>query len=318
MQVFTRLTDNGSTSRVLLFGAGLVGQAVTRQLQIAGYTLSMSEPTDWSNPAPRGLQLASLRASLEDEANQTVQPLLHLAWCAGSGSFSARQEDLLDERAAFEDVFSMFHSVSSARPTSFHFVSSAGALFEGQQWVNAASAPRPRHPYGDMKLEQESRLEDLPASTRVRIYRPSTVYGSHAYHRRAGLISHLLWNALHNRPTTLEANVHSMRDYVYVEDVGRDIVHEMEKLQGPTATSAYRTTTRFQVSTKPTSIFEIVQRIERLLGRSLQRCFNRGGGNDADITFRHDIRPDGWHPTPLETGLSAALRLTRASYLQEA
>jgi nucleoside-diphosphate-sugar epimerase len=164
-----------------------------------------------------------------------------------------------------------------------------------------------------MKLEQEKQLEDCAAQTGgiSRIYRPSTVYGAREFGRRAGLVSHLFWNAIHNRATTLETHVDALRDYVWADDVGAYISRQLLDCQERTSR------TDFLVTAKPSSIHEIASRIRRMLGRTLLLQYSDRSRNDANITFRSDVMPKDWHPTGLEQGLRAVRRETANIYLHD-
>jgi len=165
-----------------------------------------------------------------------------------------------------------------------------------------------------MKLQQELELLDLPAGLHAQacIYRPSTVFGVHRFKDRAGLVSHLLWNALRNYPTTLETNVHALRDYVYVNDVARYLAGALDRVPGGEPLVEHL------VSGRPSSIREIVAHVQRMLGRSLLLQYSDNMNNNADITFRSDLMPPGWNPRALEQGLRDAYRTTRSRYLEDA
>ncbi|MBT8062350.1 MAG: NAD-dependent epimerase/dehydratase family protein, partial [Gammaproteobacteria bacterium] len=173
--------------------------------------------------------------------------------------------------------------------------------------------PRPLRPYGVMKLNQENALVQLAgeAGFKVRIYRPSTVYGTREFGFRTGLVSHLFWNALRNTPTTLEANFHALRDYVHAGDVAAYIANRVAPFE------ADDQEVHFLVSGKPSSIFEIAGLVERMLGRTLVLRYSDRTQNDRDITFRSEVMPPSWRPHDLETGLRAVYRNTSFLYLRD-
>lgn len=311
MLLLTRATGQGEgVAPCLLFGEGLIGSAVARRLAELGYRAIRRREPHWQDTKRRGAQLAQLARDLDRVMADDAAPL-QLIWCAGSGSFSADREQLLPERRAFDTTLAWTSEQTRHRPVRFHFVSSAGALFEGQVRVDERSTPAPRSAYGAMKFEQEAALAARSDGLDAVIYRPSTVYGSHEFHRRAGLVSHLMWNALRQEPTVLEANVHALRDFVHHEDVGRYLAEEVVAGAGGAAS------TRHLVAAKPSSIREVFHHVERLFGRALPYRLAARGGNDADITFSERLMPPNWSPRPLAVGLSSVWRETRRSYLSE-
>jgi len=119
-----------------------------------------------------------------------------------------------------------------------------------------------------------------------------------------------MWNVLRNVPTTLESNVHALRDYVFVGDIAAFIVRQLQA--GP----AEQLNLHYLVSGKPSSIFEIVNRVKRLVGRSLLMQFSDQTRNDADITFSSTLLPAGWFPQSLDQGLREVLRINTNEYRQ--
>lgn len=305
----------------LVIGAGLIGMTVIRALRRHGWVDAKHIPTDWNQTELRREAFQEARVALAtNPATRTIQ----LIWCAGSGSLSATEEHLVVEREAFEEFLAVARSLEGQFHLELHFISSAGALFEGQRRVDRDTRPAPGTPYGHMKLEQEQALDIMSKhDVVVNIYRPSSVYGSHEFHRRSGLVSHVLWNALRSRPTTLEANIHALRDYVHHADIGSYIAGMISGYipddydNGPLNRGHHAPRIRFLVSAKPTSIHEMMLRIERLIGRSLVYRLNPEGKNDSDITFSERALRPGWRPVPLEVGLSAVWRETRQTFLTE-
>jgi UDP-glucose 4-epimerase len=304
----------GQASRiVLVFGGGLIGSAIERHLAFNGFQTVGRFDSSWSHPARLSQQLATL-VSLVEGHSKDVGTEIHGVWSAGRGGFASSETDLEHEVESFERVAAFFDQLLPKRLAVFHFLSSAGGLFEGQTLVDSRSLPMPRRVYGQMKASQELRVRKLAVDPfrQVRIYRPSTVYGAREFSYRSGLVSHLVWNALRNYPTTLEANLHALRDFVFVDDVGRFIVQKIQQgLEDPQDIFHL-------VSGKPSSIFEVVQRIQRLLGKSLlYQCSDRNR-NDADLTFSPCIRPSGWLPSDLDYGLHAVLRDSTRAYHERA
>lgn len=314
MHIYHLKTPNRQRhSWVLLFGTGLIGNAIMHSLARQGQKYTIALPSFWNEREARQTQYRHVTEHVAARA-KTVELDFEIIWSAGSGSFASSREALLDEQTAFEDTLQLFESVAGLGRARYHYFSSAGGLYEGQVQVHPGAKPRPLRPYGEMKLEQEKLLKDCAARQGglSRIYRPSTVYGAREFGRRAGLVSHLFWNALHNQATTLESRVDALRDYVWADDVGAYIAHQVLDCQDRTSR------TDFLVTAKPSSIHEVANRIRRMLGKTLLLQYSDRSRNDANITFRSDLMPKDWHPTGLEQGLRAVRRETANIYLQDA
>ena len=54
---------------------------------------------------------------------------------------------------------------------------------------------------------------------------------------------------------------------------------------------------------KPSALFEILNRIEKILNKKLFRHYIKTGGNAEHNTFSMNTRPLGWNPLDLETGI---------------
>ena len=68
-------------------------------------------------------------------------------------------------------------------------------------------------------------------------------------------------------------------------------------------------------SGKPTTIFEMLTRVETIIGRKLFYSFDNVSTNATDISFNPAILPQRWFPTDLDTGLRQTARRLVATYL---
>lgn len=312
MLVF-RKTSAESPKIAIVIGSGLIGNSIKHHLLWNGFRQAGRFNSDWIHPDSQRSLLASAARSVADLTLGSATEF-HFIWSAGKGGFASSEEDLEIENRCFDHMVDFFEQSFPRHSAIFHYLSSAGGLFEGQILVDEHSRPKPIRVYGQMKISQEERLRDAAdtSSKQIRIYRPSTVYGARKFSHRSGLVSHLVWNALRNCPTILEANLHALRDFVYVDDVGRFITHIIQQGHGP-AQEIYHL-----VSGKPSSIFEVVQRVQKLIGKSLIYQFSNNCPNDADITFSPHILPPGWNPSDLSYGLHAVVRESAKSYVKRA
>jgi len=114
-----------------------------------------------------------------------------------------------------------------------------------------------------------------------------------------GLINNLVNNGRNGRVTVLDAHVMSLRDYVYSGDIGNYVSKRIRS--GNTETNG--SPVHFLVSSRCSSIFEVLQKIERTLKLKLQFRYDESFGNNSNITFSDSILPPGWCPSSLEVGI---------------
>lgn len=283
---------------VLLFGVGMIGTAIRDSLHQKEYRVGNEVHMDWKDAEKRSRAVEEIRGICAPLAPAR----LSISWSAGNTNFFSTQQETADEDRAFDAVLGLGTTLVQALHHSkldFHFLSSAGGLFEGQRIVNETSRAAPRRPYGRMKHDQERRILASAASLGTAIYRPSSVYGPMVRPRRHGLVNHLIANASNRRTTVLDANVMALRDYVYSGDVGEYIAREIAfpRRQDQNAP------VHFLVSGRCASIYEVVSRIERVLKTKVRYRFDANFGNSADITFSDSVLPRGWRPSTLDVGI---------------
>ncbi len=291
---------------VLIIGLGLIGNSVFKILNnyvncvIGNYNFS------WLNPLMQDIELKNMAINFnsilgnKSPFNQYSQ--LDILWCAGKCGFNASEQQTHAELETFRKI-SLFTSTLSAnhphKTIRFHLISSAGGLFEGQKEVNFSNPPVPYRPYGILKLCQENIVLSMPNAIQKIIYRPSSVYGPIQKLGRLGLIPALILNGLSKKVTYISGNLTTLRDYIFVSDVGRFIVSKVlfsDKLEN---LSIF-----FIVSGKPTSILEIKKHIEKKLNRKIYLNFNYTATNDRNITFHQNVLPYKGGIVDLATGIN--------------
>lgn len=285
---------------IAIFGVGLIGSSILSALtasagfakEFMGFSFMMDDtgrqPGELCHIAHRISQIADKR------------PMdLCILWSAGTAGFTATECDIQAELAIFRKVLELAQSSVTLYPESnisFHLISSAGGLFEGQKKVTRHSNPTPIRPYGHLKKIQEELL--LSSSDRMvkRIYRPSSVYGYIKRGHRMGLISTLIFNGICQQVSHIHGNRNTLRDYVWCEDLGKYIARVLLDHEGERNCSIDHL-----VSSKPSSIYEIQGIIEGLLGKKIYLTFHDTNTNSSDITFSRTIFPDNWYPIDVET-----------------
>jgi nucleoside-diphosphate-sugar epimerase len=303
---------NSNTRRLVgLFGVGLIGQSIVAAIhRTRPYTVYKFSFT-WNSEQKQLQELEAVQRHILAPRTDDRISQIDMVWAAGIGGFGASEDQITLEVRAFEKVLSfglkLAYGTTDVRH-SFHLLSSAGGLFEGQKHVNHYSRPRPLRPYSHGKIEQERMLLAVSAPMRTMIYRPSSVYGVSSKGSRLGLVNALIQNSVRHRTTNIVGNSQTIRDYVLASDVGQFVA---DKLRDLNAQSKIFTL----ASGKPTSIFEMLYRIEKILGRKLYFAFDKARSNAADTSFSRSVLPEFWCPTDLETGLRQSVRRLAALYL---
>ncbi len=302
MNVLTRRSSAGQLQCVMHFGLGMVGAAIAAALQRRNYQISARLPFDWLNPTARRDCYQKLEALINSGMHGEASALrLSVIWSAGAANFYSSRQEVALERQLFQenlDCFDVCRRSGAISAFDYHLVSSAGGLFEGQQYINDLSKPCPRRPYGDWKLAQETILLDLCPSGESNIYRPSSVYGPSARRKRQGLINMLIHNTLNRQETVLDAHTMALRDYVLAADIGAFVSRRIAR---PNRSRENRT--NFLVTGRSASIFEVVRKIRQVLHIHPRFRLDQDFGNHRHITFSRRILPPGWNPSTLEAGI---------------
>ena len=299
--------ENPGISIAAVFGVGLIGTHLVRNLYQHNYKAVHSLPFSWQDSSHREKEKTDILNYIRHLLKKILGAACHeinshcridFVWSAGKGGFSMEQTETLPEMDSFSEVMGMAIDVLRENPSClvrFHMLSSAGGLFEGQRNVNTATFPAPRRPYGFLKLSQEKILSDCDGPIRF-IYRPTSVYGFAGLNRRLGLIPTLLWNGSKNKVSTIFGAPETLRDYVWADDVGAFIARMI----------ALKTSSPghfILAAGKPSALFEIFNHIEKILNKKLFCHYIKSGSNAEHNTYSIKNRPVGWNPLDLETGI---------------
>ena len=284
---------------VLVFGLGLIGSAIAKALLQLEFQSLADIPFDWQDDS----QMADTRSIIESFCLRiSKRPgRLTFLWSAGTTGFYSSTDEADREYSLFRKMVEFALDLQKIlQPTAFNFhcVSSAGGLFEGQRVIRDTSCPTPVRPYGVLKKQQEDLLMNTFSEAEIAIYRPSSVYGPKEQSRH-GLINNLILNGRAGRMTVLDAHVMSLRDYVFAGDIGNFVARRIrfesdESINKPV---------QFLVSARCSSIFEVFQKIRRILNLHAQFRYDDQFGNHKNITFSDSVLPPGWRPVSLDVGL---------------
>ena len=295
-----------SPCAVLLFGAGMVGSAISTQLQQSGSLDSTFMSLDWQRTDLFADQLLAIEARLTEILSERPQASnrasgLHFIWCAGQAGFYSTEEQVSCELKRYQDVLQTIERIVDQHPdipAKMVLMSSAGGLFEGQRGVRVDSIPAPSRPYSRLKLVQEELLLGSRANLRREIYRLTSVYGYIRAHQRRGLIPTLVANGLCQRPCQITGYSTTIRDYVWIEDVADYVSRRVMS-----GASTDRDCVEILASGKPSSILEIQQIVENTISRPLSLRYSLDTANGDTMSFDAGVLPEGWHSSELSTNI---------------
>ena len=301
MQILTsKSSSKPGKQLILVFGLGMIGCAIRDTLLDFDFGLLQEIEFSWHDSEQRNRAFRLIESACL--ACSPTPDRLSVLWSAGNATFHSNEDDLLEEHQSFTQTLDFVLGLGETLATSeldFHYISSAGGLFEGQRVVSENSVPAPTRPYGRMKLAQEKLLKRTFAAHKVAIYRPSTVYGPKIQKSRQGLINNLVSNGRNGKVTILDSHVMALRDYVFSGDVGNFVAKRI--ISGDSGLNG--NPVHYLVSSRCSSIFEVVQKIERNLHIKLQYRYDESFGNHSNITFNSSVLPRAWSPSTLDVGI---------------
>lgn len=302
------VVPSGSTQLHAVFGVGLVGAAICRQLSAARNLQKKEFVFSWDEPGRQVSELDAIKRYLlkkngerdDSRMGREGDRALNIVWSAGKCGFSSTEIEARLEVEAFSRVLQFVEDLGCQLEKTrvcFFLISSAGALFEGNERDEEELSPHPLRPYGQLKLQQENLATGLPEQVRKRIFRPSSVYGYIAPGSRVGLIQRLLINGVRRRPSAIFGEISTLRDYVFAEDIGR-FVSLLLLSPGEDLLQYY-----LLASGKPSSIGEVQSCVENTIRRKIYVNFIRNRTNDRDICLSWKQCVPGWAPVDLQTGV---------------
>ena len=283
-----------------MFGLGMIGSAIRDALLDFEYDSIAMIDFDWQDAEQRVSAFSLIETSCL--AYSVIPERVSIIWSAGKSAFHSTEDELFQENLPFVETVDFVSNLKKSYDSTrldFHYISSAGGLFEGQRVINDQSVPSPARPYGRLKLAQEQVLRNSFSKSEIAFYRPSSVYGPRTQKSQQGLINNLVSNGRNGRVTVLDAHVMALRDYVFSGDIGSFVAKRV--MSGNTG--ANDSPVHFLVSSRCSSIFEVVQKIERTLKLNLKFRYDESFGNSANITFGDSVLPPGWSPSTLDVGI---------------
>ncbi len=108
----------------------------------------------------------------------------------------------------------------------FILISTAGALFSGEEFISEKSIPNPKNFYGASKLAEENILEKLVSASKAifKVIRMTNVYGRYS-DNKSSAIHAFIRASLNNTKIFVNGDGNQTRDFIFSEDVANGIVN---------------------------------------------------------------------------------------------
>ena len=299
-----------------VFGAnGFIGRHVVRRLAAEGarvIAFGREFPADFHDAVGRGVETRRVDINDELETHVTLQGVTHVVQLINtSNPAMGNRRVVSDLQLNVVPQVSFIESCIMAGVRNFVFVSSGGTVYGiPQQWPIPETHPtEPLNSYGLCKLMVEHYLSMLSRGTDLgyTILRVSNPFGpGQVSYKGQGLIPAVLQRAAEQSPVTIIGDGKTERDYIYIEDVVDAMVSclKREPLCDIVNIGSGRGRT----------VLEVVEAIEQVLGRPIERHFTEGRATDTPsnvLDVSKAARLLDWHP---KTDFHEAVRLTVASY----
>jgi UDP-glucose 4-epimerase len=201
------------SSKISIVGAnGFIGNNLSKKLCALNYKLELFTT---SNPI-----------IVDDELSPSAINSNVIVWCASKvNPISADQNpELATEELAYWQKFLKVISRSDTENLRIFFLSSAGCTYTGNAALfSELDNADGTNLYGKHKLKMESVLSQSKISSII--LRVANVYGpNQPFGRGQGVIAEWVKSISRNEPITIYGDVHSFRDYLFIEDLSELIV----------------------------------------------------------------------------------------------
>jgi len=297
MLIYKIKNINNKTCVILHFGIGLVGKAIKNSIiRLAKPDTVCDVPFLWNKQEEALQQLEVILKKAEGLIGNTSVNI-YIVWSAGQCGFSASAEETEKEKLFFYAIANELNTYAQTinHKVYFYLMSSAGGLYENQNYVDTNSQPAPQRPYGFLKLEQENYIRTQKA-LHVKIFRISSVYSKYLPDGRMGLITVMMNNCIKHKISTIFGSANTLRDYILDEDIGIYIAQCI-------LTQADIKNIQFLIAGHPSSILEIKKYIELISKKKSYVNYTILKSNALNICFSPNLVPQKFHPSSLYLNL---------------
>jgi UDP-glucose 4-epimerase len=210
--------------KVLVVGAGLMGSGIANRFAQHGDSVTVLAPRP-NSLLSDGVAFAHGRAELGSHLGELLEGVDVLVDAASSLVPATVQESPATAMVSSVGVSSwLAEQAVSARVSCFIYLSSGGTVYgEGLTSHLEDERPDPISSYGAMKVASEYAVAAITRRTATRTVnlRVANAYGpGQNLSRPQGIIGVAWRNHLNGVPTTLYGAESTVRDFVYVDDVG--------------------------------------------------------------------------------------------------
>lgn len=279
---------------------GLVGSAVVRRPELDVFD---ADRVPWGTDEALTVLVADLHRFVEWCDGRPWA----IVWAAGSGVMLTGQDVLEAEVGLFDAFCRRATEVLPGSRGGIYLVSSAGGVYAGSRNppFGVDSVTVAANAYGRAKLRQEAIVEGTCGGrTSITIGRLANVYGpGQDLGKMQGLVTQLCLSALLGRPARVFAPLATLRDYIYVDDVARLVVHDVIAM---TRLDAPATVRRVVCSGRAATIAELISMVEHASGRPVPLVHLLPEGLsvvDLRLAQQRDRAVDASLRTPLEVGV---------------
>lgn len=268
--------------RIAILGAnGFLGQRLMRSLSLAGHQVTAVSRGPESVGLPEGARY--IQATIDDSV--ALEPILrqadfaiHLAWDTTPGTSQA--QPVLEVSTNLMASARLIEIMQREPQCRLVFVSTGGAIYaDSDELLEESSPVAPRSYYGAAKYAVEQMLRAYHAQTghTVLVVRPPNVYGpGQVPKRQFGIVPTLMRCAQENKEFEIWGDGSTIRDYLYVHDFESFIEALLSYAWPESSFECFNAGSGGSVS-----INQLCAAVERVTGRSMQRCFRPARSVDA-------------------------------------
>lgn len=295
--------------------SGLLGRSTSTLASRRGHDVLRSA-IPWEDD--RDVVVSALLDGAEQLLRRAGRERWNLVWVAGAGVVGSSAAALAHELAVYQTFLTELEGLLARRSgtnASLFLASSAGGVYAGaaEPPFTEATVVSPLAAYGQTKLAMEAAMTSFVEHTGLpaMIGRISNLYGpGQNIAKPQGLISQLAKAYLLRTPILLYVSLDTIRDYLYVGDCARQVVHAVELMRADAPSTS--PTVKILASGRPTTIAELLGIFQRLfkrrapivLGDSPNRRFQV-----RDLRMRSHVwtELDRFSTTPLPSGIGQTI-----------
>ena len=293
---------------------GLVGSSVESKLINRSTVWFPEDSIQWND-------LSSFEKSFTRAFNQFIQLIQDedwaILWCAGNGVVSSSQKQLQTESLCIRVVCSQIALLSQTTQSrgTVSFTSSAGGIYGGSSGTifNENTIPEPINEYGQTKLETERQLIHFAnqSNVKVAIFRLANVYGPNQNQRKSqGIISAITHSMLHHKPVKIFVPLHTVRNYIYADDVGEIIARHLTR---PASNKSSKIYLKLVASDRNISLSSLINEFRNVYGHRpmvISTVSSAATQHPINLRFKSVIYGpnDEFSFTPLAVGIDRVRR----------